>query len=187
MQGDPEQKLIINLSRIPDEGIEINHEMPRQWLDNIPEFSGEEGPHIEGSMSVSGRLSKEGRNLRLKGAVKAELATVCARCGAEIRCPLEGRTDIIMQPGPPAELPEEVELSFQDMNRSFYQGEEVDLNPFFKEMVALEVPIQPLCRRDCKGLCPRCGADRNYEQCTCDKVEPDPRLQKIQELKIEEK
>ena len=39
------------------------------------------------------------------------------------------------------------------------------------ELVALALPVQPLCREDCAGLCPRCGADRNRESCRCREIE----------------
>jgi uncharacterized protein len=39
-------------------------------------------------------------------------------------------------------------------------------------MLALAVPVQPLCREDCLGLCPRCGIDRNVERCSCTEARP---------------
>jgi uncharacterized protein len=46
-------------------------------------------------------------------------------------------------------------------------GGEVDLEPMVRDAVLLELPQAPLCRPDCLGLCPSCGADRNVESCTC--------------------
>jgi hypothetical protein len=37
----------------------------------------------------------------------------------------------------------------------------------FREVIALLFPVQPLCREDCRGLCPHCGVDRNVETCSC--------------------
>jgi uncharacterized protein len=45
---------------------------------------------------------------------------------------------------------------------------EVDLEPMVRDAVLLELPQAPLCRPDCKGLCPTCGADRNLGACHCE-------------------
>jgi len=42
---------------------------------------------------------------------------------------------------------------------------DIDLAPLVREYLLLEVPIKPLCRPDCKGLCVVCGADLNVESC----------------------
>lgn len=45
---------------------------------------------------------------------------------------------------------------------------EADLEPMVRDAVLLELPLAPLCRPDCRGLCPVCGANRNLEACTCE-------------------
>ena len=51
----------------------------------------------------------------------------------------------------------------------------IDIEPMVRDAVLLAVPFSPLCRPDCRGLCERCGADRNLGQCTCTTEETDPR------------
>jgi uncharacterized protein len=53
-------------------------------------------------------------------------------------------------------------------------GGEMDLEPMVRDAVLLELPQVPLCRTDCLGLCPHCGANRNVEPCSCDERR-DPR------------
>jgi uncharacterized protein len=53
--------------------------------------------------------------------------------------------------------------------------DQIDLEPVVREAVVLGLPLAPVCRADCLGLCPICGADRNAGPCACLKVEPDPR------------
>jgi len=48
--------------------------------------------------------------------------------------------------------------------------------------VLLEVPMAPLCDADCKGLCPRCGANRNRETCGCPREAADPRFEALGKL-----
>lgn len=51
----------------------------------------------------------------------------------------------------------------------------VDLEPMIHDAILLELPLAPLCRTDCRGLCPRCGANLNEEDCGCETSEIDPR------------
>ena len=64
-------------------------------------------------------------------------------------------------------------------------AEEVDTDEILLAQVALEMPSKNLCRPDCKGLCPKCGADLNEGDCGCPKDERvDPRLEKLKDFKI---
>ena len=58
----------------------------------------------------------------------------------------------------------------------------VDLGPLVRDAIVLELPMAPLCREDCRGLCPQCGADRNESECGC--VAPvDPRWANLDVLR----
>ena len=52
----------------------------------------------------------------------------------------------------------------------------IDLAPVVRDVVIAALPIRNLCRPDCKGLCPKCGADLNQADCGCDREVVDPRL-----------
>jgi uncharacterized protein len=54
-------------------------------------------------------------------------------------------------------------------------GTEMDLEPMLRDALALALPLNPLCREECNGLCARCGADLNAGPCGCSEDEPDPR------------
>ena len=54
-------------------------------------------------------------------------------------------------------------------------GDQLDLMPLARDAVLLHLPTVPLCRDDCAGLCPQCGADRNEGACGCLQPSPDPR------------
>jgi uncharacterized protein len=61
----------------------------------------------------------------------------------------------------------------------------IDLEPMVRDTVVLSMPFSPLCREDCRGLCERCGGDRNLGECTCG-PEVDPRWTILDELKLED-
>ena len=185
MPDGGKDRLVIKVTQIPEEGLVLNETLPREWLTNIPEFSQEADTHLEGEIQVRGKLIMEGENLRLKGNLSATLATLCTRCGEQIQCPLASDFEVVMMRGTESELKSELDLTPEDLTRGYYDGLEVDLSPWFQEEIALVVPIQPLCKEDCKGLCPNCGADLNREPCTCQKSGSDPRLAILKNLKIE--
>jgi len=185
MVKEEKDRLLFQISRIPDSGESFDEEFSADWLDNIPEYSDESDTRIKGKIRVKGRLSLQGDNLRVKGSVSTDLSTFCTRCAEDMVYPLEGTVDIVLLKGPPPELPSELEINMQDAATEYYEGDEVDIAPLFKEAVALQVPIQTLCREDCQGLCPKCGRNLNNDSCDCEKDEGDPRLEVLRKLKIE--
>jgi uncharacterized protein len=65
-------------------------------------------------------------------------------------------------------------------------AEYLDLIPLAREALLLQIPYAPVCGEDCLGLCPVCGADRNQQACSCDRVTVDPRWAKLLDLPEEE-
>ncbi|MDH3471188.1 MAG: DUF177 domain-containing protein [Acidimicrobiia bacterium] len=94
--------------------------------------------------SISGGVMTNGRV-----AFEAEFS--CSRCLTERRLPQEIRITQLFGDDPDAEY----QLS----------GEDIDLEPMLRDEVVLAMPLRPLCRDDCAGLCPSCGADLNEGSC----------------------
>ena len=63
------------------------------------------------------------------------------------------------------------------------QGDRLDLGPLARDTVLLELPLAPLCREDCAGICPMCGADRNVAPCRCEVAPKDPRWAALDALR----
>jgi uncharacterized protein len=66
------------------------------------------------------------------------------------------------------------------------EGDQIDLAPAIREYVLLEVPDGPLCRDDCAGICPVCGADRNETVCACDTSVRDERWSALDGLRLDD-
>ncbi|MBA4494741.1 YceD family protein [Paenactinomyces guangxiensis] len=112
--------------------------------------------------------------------VKAEQSThatlTCSRCLSEIEIPVQTEwveqfTDVENQAGETEE--HEIHL---------IEGNILDLTPYIREALLLSIPLAPVCREDCKGLCPKCGVNKNTDACECRIESIDPRLAKLQEL-----
>jgi uncharacterized protein len=58
----------------------------------------------------------------------------------------------------------------------------IDLSPLVRELSLLEIPMQPICRDDCQGLCSQCGSNLNHISCDCDQEHIDPRFSELQKL-----
>lgn len=77
----------------------------------------------------------------------------------------------------------EHELKEDELGVLHLDGEVLETAPILLEQLQLNVPMKPLCRPDCQGLCPICGADRNAGACSCEEQSVDPRWAGLAALK----
>ena len=87
-------------------------------------------------------------------------------------------------PAKAEESREEIELSEEDLEYGYYEGEIVDCDPLIYEQIVLQIPIKVLCTEDCRGLCPDCGTNLNLEACNCASDRVDERLAVLKKLKL---
>jgi uncharacterized protein len=109
----------------------------------------------------------------VNGVVRAE----CSRCLKRYRCALHDDFRLALAPArdrcPPDPEGEE-SLSKrglwlgEELEAGWYRGREIDLDAYLAEVIALAMPVQPVCRADCKGLCPHCGVLRSEASCDCE-------------------
>ncbi len=66
-------------------------------------------------------------------------------------------------------------LDPEELAVSFYRDERIDLSQMIVEQIVLALPMKPLCKLDCLGLCPQCGANHNLSSCACVPEDIDPR------------
>src|SRR6185369_12071499 len=104
----------------------------------------------------------------------------CARCLEDYTFPLEREFRVVLTPR--AAAGGDAQLSADDMALSTYDGQEIDVTPLVYEEAILALPTRPLCAEDCRGLCPRCGANLNQGACGCPAAPPDPRLSVLHTL-----
>src|SRR6185503_8978804 len=77
----------------------------------------------------------------------------------------------------------EREVTAKDLNTNVYRDDRIDLNEILREQFYLALPMKPLCRENCAGLCPQCGMNRNTGTCSCATEIVDPRLAPLRGLK----
>ena len=125
---------------------------------------------------------RAGQELFFQGHIDGTVVGHCARCLEEYTFNL-GK-DFFVMLVPKLDLPADVELSDDDLDLSFYDGDHIDLSPLMREQIVLALPTRPLCRDDCKGLCPTCGANLNTQACACTASSGDSRLAVLRDLKV---
>jgi len=164
---------------------------------------------VLGPVTFKGTLTRRGERFHLKGRVSATLQLSCGRCLTPFPLPVDtavdltylpertpvvvrdsgkadaGKADAAKGPGKGAKAPaveEEVELQDEDLDTAYYRDHLLDLAEMLREQFYLALPMQPLCRPDCQGLCPTCGIDRNIDTCQCKTEWIDPRLSVLKTL-----
>ncbi|CDM66079.1 YceD family protein [Pyrinomonas methylaliphatogenes] len=125
--------------------------------------------------TVHGRIWRKGREVLLQGRLTARVAALCDRCLREFETLVETEIDVSYVPEEDDATAEDLELSADEMAQSVFSGGEVDLDELVREQFLLALPMRRLCREECRGLCPRCGADLNLGDCQCEAAEIDPR------------
>lgn len=115
--------------------------------------------------------------LQLSGSVSAMLRLGCSRCTAEfdfpVRASVADRIPLSRDEDPEEQWGSSYLNSEQDL---------LDLSEYALLAVLEQVPLQPLCRPDCRGLCPTCGQNLNEGDCECTVVDVDPRFAVLQKL-----
>lgn len=114
-----------------------------------------------------------GNAIEVVGTVRAPWVGECRRCLGTVVGELEAVVDHELF----VEDPDELSYLLSD--------DEIDLEPLARDAVLLELPLAPLCREDCLGLCATCGADLNEGECGC-RPPRDPRWAALDQLRDSE-
>ncbi len=145
----------------------------------------EENLRLTGTAEVSGRMTRNGQQVRARGKIKARAEIDCDRCLTPIAVPVETEFDVTYIPATEYATEEETaELQEEDLNLSVFEGDAIDVDELVREQVLLALPTRSLCREDCAGLCEVCGVNKNINACHCESKEIDPRWQALKDLRF---
>src|ERR1035437_4497360 len=167
--------MVFNVSELEKEPIDFDLELAPGAVD-----MGEEAEQ-QGPMAASGhaevlhehRGPKDiGADHRLQG-----------RCVEPVEIPQGADFDLIYRPAAADADPTERSITAPETEIGYYQGDSLALEDVLREQVLLSLPLKTLCKPDCKGLCPRCGANRNSQPCSCDVGPSDPRWEALAGLR----
>ena len=147
---------------IPEEGLMLC------FAGGDARWDGLAGMEVESLPEGQVFLERRGQDVFLKGQVSACLRLACGRCLESYPFTLDVSFRHTLRPlQKEMRGVREVELVREDLEYGCYEGDTIELDRLIEEHVLLGLPMKPLCRDDCKGICSRCGANRNEGSCTC--------------------
>lgn len=138
------------------------------------DFLGEEY-HFTAPVSITGELSNNGTSLILRAKCDGEVGVHCARCRKPLTVPISFEIDETLSQG-------EAEDAEEDTDMILFTGHQIDLNDIAANSFLMSISGKFLCKEDCKGLCPHCGADLNQSECGCNRETIDPRWAALAEM-----
>jgi uncharacterized protein len=171
---------VLNLARI-----RTPHEHFEQVYQPETFAADEESFTVVAVVRLSFDVYKDKDQFRLDGRVETQLELPCSRCLEPFRWPVNAIFDLRYQPRTATGKPER-EIEEDDFSTAFYENDEIDLVQMMREQFFLSLPMKPLCRPDCQGLCPQCGTNLNRSTCGCTRDWTDPRLAALKSLHVKD-
>ena len=127
-------------------------------------------------------VRKDGSKVRLVGRLDAALELGCCRCLELFPLVVGVDVDLLFLPASDNTGGGEVRIEESDLRTAYYRDDQIDLRQLMEEQFQLALPMKPLCRTDCCGLCAVCGGNRNMTACQCVAHWDDPRLAALKSL-----
>lgn len=156
--------------------IQIPNEMfsPAEFMHLDEEFTAEpitSGPDtvtFPERLACSVDITNTGDAFLVTGYVRGAAATQCARCLEDVAFDIDGQIEGYFLINSESEEPEDMEGDEFDY---LPEDKKIDLAPLIESAILLDLPRIPLCSDECKGLCPKCGANLNTGTCGCEDSE----------------
>lgn len=184
----------INIFAIHETGREFKVKAGDEWVINLfKEILTSQNPqlgHLKGEILVS-RLNDI---VSLTGQFEIPINPNCDLCleayNDQIIVPIHMNLSPQFKPDKKTtkhkEIEEELELNADDLDFTFYEGNEIDLASLINEQIVLALPTSYFCSSQCKGLCSQCGVNLNKTSCTCrDEMPPDSPWAVLKNLKLD--
>ena len=194
--------MLLDISRLRTAAQDVNRQIgPEAFADLKDDF------RVVGPTDVVGTVRREkGTSVLLEVRVSSVMEMTCGRCLEPFTVPVY--VDVTTRFVPPADFAKVTAETAARAGRlkageadedndegvsapdgedvvglSEYRDDQIDLGEVVREQLYLALPMKPLCREDCKGLCPVCGVNRNRETCTCQQEWVDPRMAELEKWK----
>jgi uncharacterized protein len=138
---------------------------------------------LNGPVYATGEIEKTSAEVVVKGTITGEGEIECSRCLQPIAQKLKIDFQANFVTPEHFSVDKENEVPVSDLDTDVLEGDRIDLKDIVREQILLNVPEQVFCEPECKGLCPKCGANRNLIDCKCDLNETDPRWAALKNLR----
>jgi uncharacterized protein len=163
--------MYIHIEQIVPEGLTLQFEESAQNFPVLAEMIERGECEFLAPIKTSLRVVRIADRVEVEGDMRTAVGLACGRCLKVFENNLSSHFALTYTPrreeveGVAGQ--EEVELSREEINRIYYQGEQINLQDAIQEQIIMAFPIRALCDEACRGLCPQCGADLNEGDCGC--------------------
>ena len=163
--------LKVNINNLPEDRFVFQFEKKADDFPVLRELSREGACRFKGRIRGNLQGNRIAAIFYVKGALDFQVQLTCSRCLTRFETRLHPAFELTYtrEQGFPEETPgeKEIEVSAEEAGMVLFAGDEIDFAEAIQEQAVMALPFRPLCRRTCKGLCPRCGADLNDGDCGC--------------------
>lgn len=151
----------------------------RQFTVHPADLTGAEGVVDVTPLSAEAEAMSSGDGVLVRVRADGWVTLQCSRCLEEFRAPVALAAEQEFREGA---APTDDDEDDRDDSLPLPADGLIDLTAIVREAFFLWLPMKPLCRPDCKGLCPVCGKNLNEGTCNCSTEVVDPRLEKLRDL-----
>jgi uncharacterized protein len=160
----------IRIDHLQQSRLALEFEQPADRFPALRRVTANADGNFTGPVRASVTAERVGEMVEIRGRVRATARQCCGRCLAEFDSPVESEFELTYARrgeglNGPGDLP--APDPAPDDGIIPFHGDEIDLTAGVQEHLILALPLRPLCRESCKGLCARCGADLNAGPCGC--------------------
>lgn len=170
--------MIVDLTEIEGSSRSYDFSIPSESLDlDSP------GVRLVSDVEVHSEVVKHAAQIDATGTITAGVEIDCTRCLEPVNQKLA--IDFVTSFVDPQHFGsgKEHEVAAADLDTDVLEGDRLDLAELVREQIVLNFPEQVFCTADCKGICPKCGTNRNLIDCNCELNETDPRWDALKNLK----
>ena len=155
----------IDLRQLEEGHTRLGLEMEPGSVGITPEELGVDGP-----LRLSLDLDRRGDEIWIRGKVQLVALQQCSRCLRDFSESLDLEFDVFCAKVRSINAVGAKAVDEVDEGVHFHDGRVLSIDAEIREAVILGIPMKPLCRETCAGLCPRCGEDRNEGPCRCERA-----------------
>lgn len=153
----------VRLSNIPEDGRDVRFSKGGDWFFHLLR-QGDRDDFSLDRIDVQCLLKKVRGNVTVQGEIVTEIDLECCRCLGMFRLPVRTEFDYTFFPDP-RDSEEDLELSDEELGMNYHRDDIIDIDHIVVEQIILQIPMKPLCKDSCKGLCEICGINLNVVVC----------------------
>lgn len=163
--------LQVHIDRIGNKGLDLDQVLEIKEFPLLTAIPEKETIAFTHPVHVRIHATRADETVLIEGAAETKANMVCSRCLTRFDLTVKAEFSATATQDPPdtagTDPSEAIELSAEEMDVINFTGNNIGIGDEVSQQLMMALPIKPLCRDRCKGLCDNCGADLNKISCKC--------------------